>query len=507
MKKNLINLCLLISVFFLAAIPQQMTAQKVKVEFERVKKKCKKLPMEDRIRLTVTRFNVTTNNAKSKFGDELATMLTSALQQVNCFRMLQSTKNLDDSTDEIEMGEMGYTNGSSSPQMGKMLGAQAIVTGEVTEFYEGEGSAGAFGIKLTKNKARIGFILQIVNPQTREVLWSKSIETVGKKPGKFGGVKVLGLELAGGNMNNTAIGDAVERGIIKAVQALADEREDIPFPKPNSGVVANKVWNSSNCPFLNTPNLPSIMILLPEKHIHRYLQKPNGETALINKFANAGFIVIDPAIYATVRKGARFEEALKNPIAAASLASEFGADIIIIGEGVSQLVSRNNNGRVVCRASVSARAVRVSNSQILMAHSVEAGANDMVETSASNAALRNAGNQIADNLLNQFCTRNFNGLGGTMAAKGGDGSSISLETSYLNISKTNFNQLKQLTELLKEQSIIKDVTRASFKKSKAVLEVEHEGSMDDLLDIIASKAANLCEVKGFSDNDIDLKMN
>ena len=52
--------------------------------------------------------------------------------------------------------------------------------------------------------------------------------------------------------------------------------------------------------------------LIPEKHLTRYLSKQNGESALISKFANAGFRVIDPAVYATVRKGARFEEALKN---------------------------------------------------------------------------------------------------------------------------------------------------------------------------------------------------
>lgn len=505
MKNNLIHFSCLLLLSLLVSLPNQIYAQKVKVEFERVKKKCKKLPMEERVRLTVSRFNVTTRTAKAQFGDELATMLTNALQQVNCFRILQSTKNIDDSMGEIGMGEMGYTNGSSSPQMGKMLGAQAIVTGEVTEFYEGEGSGGFGGIKLSKNKARIGFILQVTNPQTREVLWSKSIEAVGKKPGKFGGIKLLGFELAGGNMHNTAIGDAVERAIIKAVQALADEREDIPFPKPNSGLAANKVWDTSNCPFVNTPTPPSIMILMSEKHIHRYLSKPNSEASLINKFANAGFIVIDPSVYATVRKGARFEEALKNQIAAASLASEFGADIIVIGEAVSQRLNNNKNGRVVCRAAINARVVRVSNSQILMAHSLEAGANDMVETSASNAALRNAGSLLADNLLNQFCTRTFNGLGGSMAAKG-PGTSVRLETSYLNISKTDFKKLKLLTDLLKAESIVKQVTRSSFKKSNATLEIEHEGSMDDLLDIISTKVDNLCEIKGFNDNEIDIKM-
>jgi hypothetical protein len=34
---------------------------------------------------------------------------------------------------------------------------------------------GAFGLKIGGNKAKIGFIIQLVNAQTREVMESKSI--------------------------------------------------------------------------------------------------------------------------------------------------------------------------------------------------------------------------------------------------------------------------------------------------------------------------------------------
>ena len=508
MKKNLLNL--ICSTLLLCFGGNIQIANAQKIEFERVKKQCKKLAYEDRVRLTVVRFNVTAKEAQRQFGGELATMLTNALQEVNCFRILESSINLDDMTNEIEMGEMGYTTNASSAQSGQMLGAQAILTGEVTEFYEGQGKGGAFGLSIVKNKARIGFVLKVINPQTREVLWSKSIEAVGKKPGKFNGAQLFGVKIAGGSTENTAIGDAVERGIIKAVQLLAEEKDNIPFPKVDSGVDTPKNWNASNCPFLNTTDIPSIMILLPERHTNQYLPQPNGESAIINKFANSGFIVIDPSVYATVRKGARFEEAFKNPLKAASLASEFGADIIVIGQGVSQRVS-NSSGRVVCRATVNARVIRVNNGQILMAHTADAGSNDLSETTAANAALRNAGAQLGDFFLNQFCTRNFPGLGGEFASKGVNGASggggVSLETTYLDISKTDFKKLKELTNLLEEAGIVKTVSRSSFKKSNAILEVEHEGSMDDLLDIISSNAAAICEVTGFEGSEIKIKMN
>ncbi len=506
MTTQLKYISLIVSLFLFFGIHHQTYAQKVKIEFENVKEKCKKLPYEERVRVTVARFNVTTSNAKRKFGDELATMLSNALQQVNCFSVLANIKNKNDMLEEIEFGEQGYTNDASSPEAGKMLGAQIVLTGEVTEFYEGEGKSGFAGITISNNKARIGFVIQAINPQTRVVIWSKSIETVGKKPGKFGGLKILGMNFAGGNKHNTAIGDAVERGIIKAVVALADEKDDIPFPKPDNSFAENKVWDTSNCPLLQSGNIPSIMFLIPEKHIHRYLPKPNGESEMISQFANAGFTVIDPAVYATVRKGARFEEALKNPIAAASLASEFGADILVIGEGTSQRVRGGNNNRVVCRATVDARVINVNNSQILMAKSADAGSSDLAENTAANAALRKASAQIADYFLAQFCTRNINGLGEAFTSKG-DPSGVKMQTTLVKVSKTDFSKLKKLSDLLKTQDKINNVKRNSFSKSNAVLKIKHEGSSDDLLDILSANTGGLYEITGFDDSGIQLKMN
>lgn len=500
--KNFNSLLLFFIVCCFSANITPTFAQNQKVEFENVKEKCKGKPFDQRVRVSVARFNVTNPNAKRRggFGDELATMLSNALSEVNCFRVLQSIKNKADMTDELNFGQEGFTANGSSPESGKMLGAQAVITGEVTEFYEGEGRAGAFGISVTKNTARIGFIIQVINPQTREILWSQSVEAQGKKPGKFGGVKLFGINIAGSSMQNTAIGDAVERGIIKTAVLLAEERETIPFPAVNSGVTASKNWNSTNCPVLSAGNSPSIMVLLSEKHINYYLPNPNSESAIVSKFVNAGFTVIDPSMYAAMRKEARFEQALKNPTAAASLGSDFGADVVIIGEGVSQVAKRDGIN-YSCRASVTVKAIRVDNSQIIASVDTQAGAQDITETTASNRSLKNAGDQIASKMLEQFCTR---GMGKGMTNNGMAG----LNTTKIKINNTDFMKMRKLSTSLAKSSQIKKAENTGFDKNKGELTIQHEGSSDELMGIIADQFSSICDITGYdpSSKEIEVKM-
>ena len=492
--RNLDHLpALLILLCFVAFVPIQLQAQKVDIDIEKIREKCSGIPFEDRVRISVTRFNTTTVKAKGEFGQELATMLESALQQVNCFRVLESFSDIGDMTEEQNMGQMGFTTAGSSPQSGQMLGAQAILTGEVTEYAAGNGKIGALGITANSNKARIGFIIKVINPQTREMLWSRSVEAEARKPGSFSGVKVLGLELAGGSKHNTAINDAMERGIIKAVQILADEKDKIPFPDPHDGMEAKTVWDPTNCTLVSEGNAPSVMFIIPERHINRWLPDPNGEVQLISNFANAGFRVIDPAMYAAIRKGANFKAASTDPLAAASIGAEFGADVVIVGEGVSQKVG-GAGGQVSCRATVNARAIRVSNAQILMSLGAEAGGADVSEMSAANVALRNAGDIISGDFLERFCTSKLQFSGGTPGVK----------TTVVTINKTDFSKMRSLTSILEKGDKVKEVNRTSFSGNIGVLEVKHEGSTDDIIDLISAKAGSLCDITGIESGEIEV---
>ncbi len=75
----------------------------LKSALSRLLKNVKACPETNALLLKVARFSVSTKSAQANasFGDELATMLTSALQQTSCFRVMETNKNVADATGEM----------------------------------------------------------------------------------------------------------------------------------------------------------------------------------------------------------------------------------------------------------------------------------------------------------------------------------------------------------------------------------------------------------------------
>lgn len=210
---------------------------------EKIEKKCKGLEFDKRIRIAVGSFKATTNSAYGKFAGELPTMLSNALVMTECFQVLASTKSnvMNDMQDEQAFQKTDDVDADAAMEGGKMLGAQWIITGEVTEFKEGKDGFTAIGIGVTKNTAKVGFILQIANPQTRQILFSESINTDAISLGGFSGVRFFGLP-AIGSFKTKAMADAVEKAIIKSVEYIVEQKDKIPaLPGANPGGLKTSV--------------------------------------------------------------------------------------------------------------------------------------------------------------------------------------------------------------------------------------------------------------------------
>jgi curli biogenesis system outer membrane secretion channel CsgG len=500
MKQAFSTFILLLVLTISSLTPQYLNAQASNITFEKLKEECKGIPREKRVRLTVTRFSVSSKAAQAtgQFGEELTAIMTNAIQQCNCFRVLESNKNKDDLNDEINHNESGATNGAG-PQRGQQFGAQAIVTAEVTEYSDGDNSIQALGIKIGKNKAKIGLIVKVINPQSRDVLWSTSVNGEAKKTG-FSGGSFLGLKVAGASKVSEAMSGAVEDVVLKTVELLVKEREEIlsNLPDPSEGLGISKKWNAGNCRILGNGTIPKIMVIVPEYHITFRVPDPAGETEILRKFLEAGFRAVDPSMYATIRKGAKFNEAVKNPMAAISLGKEFGADIVIFGEAFSERVDRQSNP-VTCRARVEVKAVRTDNAEIIATNGGQAGGQDLAESTASKTALKNAGAQVADYLLGQFCDqpKTYGGDKRDITSKG------IVNTTVISLNKTNFSDLSSLATTLKSNSAIKDVQK-ELKGSKGTITLKHEGSSDDLADIINKTLGTQFEVTGVENGKISL---
>jgi curli biogenesis system outer membrane secretion channel CsgG len=224
-----------------------------KITMEEVKQQCSSLPLEKRARLSVTRFSVTTSTPQSSnttstaannrlnvlkafsggnkggqtdaipptLGDNLTTMLTNALQGVNCYRVLESLKNNGDLTQEIDAGNGAYS-GKKTPKAGKQLGAQIVVTGEVIEYSVHNKGLKVVGVGSNKQTIKMGFNLKMINPETRDVLVS-TVFRVQSRANKS--VSVLGLVQSGDA--DPAVAAVMEDGVIEAVQYLARMRDSL----------------------------------------------------------------------------------------------------------------------------------------------------------------------------------------------------------------------------------------------------------------------------------------
>lgn len=475
-----------LAVVLLVAMFAAVNAYAQKITFEEIKQQCGDIPYNKRVRVSVSNFEISTASASGKFGDELSQMLSNALQNVNCFNVLLSMKDSKALTDEIAFGQAGNTALGSSPQTGKMKGAQVIVMGKLTEFAEGNNSAGALGIKIGSNKAKIGFIIQLVNAETREVIDSKSINVEGKSNG-FNGAKLFGLEVAGSTTNNKALADACEKGIIQAVEFIASRKSQMPLPDVSETTA--KKFTAENCSLLKASYVPKIMVILPEYHITQRIPDPAAETEINRKLIEAGFPVVDAAMFATIKNGTRFIDASRNPKMAISLGKEFGADIVIYGEAFSQMAG-TQGPQVTCRARAEIKAVRTDDATILAANGLEAGALDNAEFVAAKSALRSAGSLVADYILEQFCAKSLTFVKQQASQVKTDPSTM------ITVHNVDYTKLKTLTDLLATKGKILDKKLAN---GIGEFRLEHKGSAESIADLITKTLATKFTIQELSD--------
>jgi curli biogenesis system outer membrane secretion channel CsgG len=505
MKQTICKCTVIALLSGLFMLPHDAAAQASDFSIEKVSKECKGIPRDKRIRVRVARFSVSSRAAQAtgQFGEELTTIMTHAINQINCYRVLETIDKKEDANAEIAENESGATNGNGA-QRGKKLSAQAIITAEITEYNEGKTGVDIIFIKVGKDKAKLGLIIKLVDPETSEILWSKSVNGEAAKSGF--GIKTPWTTIVTSSKVSEAMSAAVEDIVMKTVTLLVKEKADIEsmLPNPADGLAKPKSWNAENCTMLKSGNAPKVMVIVPEKHINAAIPDPAGETEILRKLTEAGFRAIDPAMFATLRHGVRFDEAMKNPMAAASLGKEFGADVVIFGEAFSQLVSRESN-TVSCRARVEVKAVRTDNAEILATNGLQAGGQDIAESTAAKTALRNAGGQVADYLLGQFCSKNL--ALSTPSLREGfaptSNANSNMNKTTIAVSNVNFAKLNSLATSLKSNNKVKDIQK-SLSGTEGTLSISYDGSTDELAELINSNLAAQFDITGVEQGKISL---
>lgn len=233
-----------IIVIFLLLSCKFSFSQKVHVSQDSIKQVCPDIPRDKRPRLTVPRFNMTAPNApRDQFGDNLATMLTNALEQVNCYTVLSSIK---DSADMLDAQNYQQNHGSKTHRVktNNLTNPNVIVVGEVIKYEVSSKNFGIGVVHTTRSTATIGINVMLKSPETGEIIESRQFNAEKKVQGGANiglNIPLLGrIDAISSAMSNPAVQAAVEDAINQAVVFISNERDKIPMPGNSTGPTANE---------------------------------------------------------------------------------------------------------------------------------------------------------------------------------------------------------------------------------------------------------------------------
>lgn len=158
-------------------------------------------------------------------GWELSGMLSNELSSTGHFRVLERNK-LGNVLEEQNLAASGRVRSGTGAKMGNVTGAQYLVFGTVTSYEENTASTGGGisfkGISLggKKSEAYIAVDVRVVNAETGEVDYSRTIEGRSSGGGVSVGVYRGGVGGALAHEKNTPAGKAIRAALVEITDYL-----------------------------------------------------------------------------------------------------------------------------------------------------------------------------------------------------------------------------------------------------------------------------------------------
>jgi curli biogenesis system outer membrane secretion channel CsgG len=171
----------------------------------------------------------------AEFARGLTEMLTTALVQTGRFVVVERAQ-IEKVTGEQDFGASGHVNPETAAAKGKIIGAQSLITGDITEFTYQQSSLGGaaaplkiFKVKSDKVTAMVAIDIRLIDAVTGEVLFSQRCKGSASATG-------VGAELTRGDQgfsaagtHNTPLGHASREAIEQAVAAIVGGMKKQPW--------------------------------------------------------------------------------------------------------------------------------------------------------------------------------------------------------------------------------------------------------------------------------------
>lgn len=186
---------------------------------------------------------------EARLGDGMAEMLTTALINTGRFIVVERA-DLEDILGEQRLQEQGKLVKTTGPATNRLIGAQILIRGAVTEFESSKAGGGAgivikgIGIGGGGSVAHVGLDIRIYDTSTGQVLQSHRAVGEAKTTGLAVGGASGDIAFGVGGWSKTPLGQATREAINDAVRFIVNEMENVPWQSSIVKIDNNVVYIS-----------------------------------------------------------------------------------------------------------------------------------------------------------------------------------------------------------------------------------------------------------------------
>ncbi len=171
----------------------------------------------------------------TEFGTGLSDMLTTALVASKRFIVLER-QNFDDIAKENQLSRTGEFNPATAIAAGRLLGAQVIVRGSITELSvkrsgteAGIDVSNVLSFGMAQAESKVALDLKIVDATTGQVL--ESVRAEGKAVSKGQALKLTKADIKIGlaAFENSPLGKAVRAAVEDGVRKIVSRTQQVPW--------------------------------------------------------------------------------------------------------------------------------------------------------------------------------------------------------------------------------------------------------------------------------------
>ena len=185
--------------------------------------------------IAITRFkNRTTAAGQINLGSGMTDQLTNALVQSDNFVLLER-ESISSVLNEQDFARGNRTTNSTIARTGNIVPAQILIKGAITEFQLEESGSGVglsyqgFSVGNESSQSHVALILTIIDTTSGQVLNSVRLEGKAKGTGYKFGISYMGIGIDANKFDNTALSKSVQLVIDRAVDAIANQLNQIPY--------------------------------------------------------------------------------------------------------------------------------------------------------------------------------------------------------------------------------------------------------------------------------------